>query len=106
MKNYSMRQAAKKLGLPVSTLSNYVVLKKIPTPQTVATGDIIVYLWTEAEIEHVRQLLPKIANGRKTRYKKQSALSNQQSAKTKAQPRAAVPHEQRKPAKKKPKAKS
>jgi len=70
MKNYSMRQAAKKLGLPVSTLSNYVVLKKIPSPQTVATGDIIVYLWTDAEIENVRKLLPKIANGRKTRYQK------------------------------------
>jgi glutamate formiminotransferase len=70
MKHYSMRQAAKKLGLPVSTLSNYVVLKKIPAPQTVATGDIIVYLWTEADIEHVRKLLPKIANGRKTRYSK------------------------------------
>jgi len=70
MKNYSMRQAAKKLGLPVSTLSNYVVLKKIPSPQTVATGDIIVYLWTDAEVENVRKLLPKIANGRKTRYQK------------------------------------
>jgi hypothetical protein len=70
MKHYSMRQAAKKLGLPVSTLSNYVVLKKIPAPQTVASGDIIVYLWTDAEIETVRQLLPKIANGRKTRYQK------------------------------------
>jgi glutamate formiminotransferase len=70
MKNYSMRQAARKLGIPLSTLSNYVILKKIPAPQTVATGDIIVYLWTDAEIEHVRQLLPKIANGRKTRYSK------------------------------------
>jgi len=37
----------------------------------------------EEEIEHVRKLLPKIANGRKTRHKKQSALSNEQSAKTK-----------------------
>lgn len=49
--------------------------------------------WTEEEIEHVRKLLPKIANGRKTRYKKkQSAVSThgkpgpsaQQSAKAKA----------------------
>jgi hypothetical protein len=29
-----------------------------------------VHDWTEAEIERVRKLLPKIANGRKTRYKK------------------------------------
>jgi len=42
-----------------------------------------IHFWTEEQIEHVRQLLPKIANGRKTRHqKKQSALSNQQSAKT------------------------
>jgi predicted DNA-binding transcriptional regulator AlpA len=97
-----MRQAAQKLGLPVSTLSNYVVLKKIPVPQSITTGGITVYLWTEAEIEHVRQLLPKIANGRKTRYKKQSALSNHQSAKTKKKtpPRAAVPHKKSKPKKK------
>lgn len=78
-----MRQAAGKLGLPVSTLSNYVVLKKIPAPKAVTTGGITVYLWTESDIERARKLLPKIANGRKTRYqKKQSALSNQQSAKT------------------------
>jgi len=31
------------------------------------------HLWSEEEIEHVRQLLPKIANGRKTRYKKQQS---------------------------------
>jgi hypothetical protein len=29
-----------------------------------------VHAWTEEEIDHVRQLLPKIANGRKTRYQK------------------------------------
>jgi hypothetical protein len=28
------------------------------------------YLWTEQDIEQVRKLLPKIANGRKTRYQK------------------------------------
>jgi hypothetical protein len=42
-----------------------------------------VHLWTEASIEQVRQLLPKIANGRKTRYKKE------------AQPRVAAPHKKR-----------
>ena len=40
-----------------------------------------VHLWTEAEIEHVRQLLPKIANGRKTRYSK---LREQQKAQAKS----------------------
>ena len=70
MSTYSSREAARKLGLSPSALSKYVLNKKIPTPQSVTTGGITVYLWTEAEIEHVRQLLPKIANGRKTRYSK------------------------------------
>ena len=52
-----------------------------------------IHLWTEEEIEHVRKLLPKIANGRKTRHKKKSVNK-------KAQPRAAVPHKTRKPKKK------
>jgi hypothetical protein len=50
-------------------------------------------MWTEEEIEHVRKLLPKIVNGRQTRYPK---LREKQ----KAQPRAAVPHKTRKPKKK------
>jgi hypothetical protein len=70
MIHYSMRQAARELNMPVSTLSNYVALKKLPAPKAVTTGGITVYLWTERDIEHVRKLLPKIANGRKTRYRK------------------------------------
>jgi hypothetical protein len=48
-----------------------------------------IHIWTEAEIEHLRQLLPKIANGRKTRYSK---LREKQ----KAQPKKAVPRKTRK----------
>ncbi|HEY6348946.1 MAG TPA: hypothetical protein VI636_06005 [Candidatus Angelobacter sp.] len=69
--------------------------KKIPTPKLVTYGRFRVHAWTEADIERVRKLLPKIKNGRKTRYeKKHSAVSTQQSAKPKKkpQPRAAVPH--------------
>jgi predicted site-specific integrase-resolvase len=90
---YSSRQAAKKLGIDIGTISRYISAGKIPAPQTQAAGGMTVHLWTEAEIETVRQLLPKIANGRKTRYSK---LKEKQ----KAQPRAAVPHKQRKPKKK------
>jgi hypothetical protein len=57
--------------------------KKIPLPPP-RVGGMRIRLWTEQDIQKVRQLLPKIANGRKTRYKKkQSAVSNQQSAKKK-----------------------
>jgi len=51
-------------------------------------GGLKVHAWTEAEIEHVRKLLPKIANGRKIRYQK---LREKQ----KAQPRA-VPQKTKK----------
>jgi predicted site-specific integrase-resolvase len=91
MKTYSSRQAAQKLGIPYTTLSHYMSVGKIPAPKSVTTGDITVYLWTDADLEKARQLLPKIANGRKTRYKKKSALSNQQSAKTKKKTQARVP---------------
>jgi predicted DNA-binding transcriptional regulator AlpA len=99
MKVFSTRQAAKKLGIHFTTLAHYVVAGKLPAP-AVEMGGGHSHAWTEEEIENVRQLLPKIANGRKTRYKKRSALSTQQSAKTKTQPRAAVPHKSGKPKKK------
>ena len=97
---YSSGQVARELGIAVSTLSRYITRGKIPTPKSVTTGGITVYLWTEADIERVRKLLPRIKNGRKTRYrKKESAVRSQESAKTKTkkqpQPRAAVPHKQR-----------
>jgi predicted DNA-binding transcriptional regulator AlpA len=66
----SSQQVAKKLGITSATLSRYLSAGKIPKPKTATSGGITIYLWTDAEIEHVRQLLPKIANGRKTRYSK------------------------------------
>jgi hypothetical protein len=80
------------LGLSPSAMSKYVLNGKIPTPQSVTTGGITVYLWTKEEIEHVRKLLPKIANGRKTRYQK---LREKQ----KAQGKAAVPRKSKKKSK-------
>ena len=70
MSTFSTRDAAKELGLDVSTLSRYIAAKKVPAPKTVTTGGIIVHLWTKRDIERVRKLLPKIKNGRKVRYKK------------------------------------
>jgi len=70
MKVISTRQAAKRLGIHPDTLSHYIADGKVPEPNKVITGRTTTHLWTEAEIEHVRQLLPKIANGRKTRYSK------------------------------------
>ncbi|HVG92010.1 MAG TPA: MerR family transcriptional regulator [Alphaproteobacteria bacterium] len=89
MKTYSSRQAARKLGLPYTTLSHYMTVGKIPAPKSITTGDITVYLWTETDIAEARKLLPKIANGRKTRYAK---LREKQ----KAQPKKAVPRKTKK----------
>jgi hypothetical protein len=84
MKTFSTREAAKELGIDATTLSRYIAAKKVPEPKMVLLGRFRVHAWTEDEVEQIRKLLPKIANGRKTRYKKkQSAVSDQPSAKTK-----------------------
>ncbi len=88
----STTQAARKLGIHVDTLAHYVAVGKVPAPEIVQVGKRIVHMWTEAEVENLRKLLPKIANGRKTRYQKNKNK--------KAQPRAAMPHKSRKPKKK------
>ncbi len=67
---------------------------KVPKPTTTSAGGMTVHLWTEAEIEHIRKLLPKIANGRKTRYQK---LREKQ----KAPAGVPVPHNNRRTKKKK-----
>jgi len=91
IRRLSTREAAKKLGISYDTLAHYVAVGKVPAPEIAAVGSRVIHMWTEEEVEHLRQLLPKIANGRKTRYKKQTALparpgqvSSQQSAKAKA----------------------
>ncbi len=89
MKNYSTRQAAKKLGISFPTLNRYIGDKKITVPPVTELGTARVRVWTDQDIETVRQLLPKIANGRKTRYSK---LREKQ----KAQPKKAVPRKPKK----------
>jgi hypothetical protein len=99
---YSSGQAARKLGIGVSTLSKYLTANKIPAPRSVTTGGITVYLWGEKDIKHARKLLPKIANGRKTRYQKKQSRKAKLKTKKQPQPRTAhgapgsstVPHKQ------------
>jgi predicted DNA-binding transcriptional regulator AlpA len=86
---YTTRQAAKKLGIGAKTLSNYIAVGKVPAPKVIKLGSFVVHSWTETEIEHVRKLLPKIANGRKTRYQKLRA-------KQKAQAKSPVPRKTKK----------
>lgn len=83
MANYSTRQAAKQLGVSHATLARYVESGKISKPQMVTTGITTTHIWSDVDIERVRQLLPKITNGRKTRWKKQSAEKKQLAASNK-----------------------
>lgn len=71
MTEYSSHQAAKKLGIAAPTLSKYIRTGKIPAPKLARSGGMTIHFWTDADIERVRKLLPKIKNGRKTRYQKQ-----------------------------------
>ena len=91
MQKLSTQQVAKKLGLTGASLSRYIKAGKITAPPETMAGGIKLRLWSETEIERLREELPKIANGRKTRYSK---LRKKQ----KAQPKKTVP---RKPKKKK-----
>ncbi len=93
MRLYSTTQAAKRLGIDAKTLSRYIADKKVPTPRFLESGKVTHHVWTEAEVESLRKLLPKIANGRKTRYQK---------LREKQKPQAGAPvlHKRRKPKKK------
>jgi len=70
MNGYTTRQAAAKIGISHISLTRYIAAKKIPAPKVQRFGGKF-RVWTNEDIERVRKLLPKIKNGRKTRYQKQ-----------------------------------
>lgn len=83
MSRLSTQQVAKKLGLTGASLSRYIKAGKVPAPPETLAGGIKLRLWGETDIQRLREVLPKIANGRKTRYQKLKE-------KDKAQPGAAA----------------
>ena len=83
MGQYSTNQAAKKLGLSIMSLHRYMKAKKIPVPKLQQVGGVKVRFWGDDDIENVRKLLPKIANGRKTRYQKLREAEARRKAKKK-----------------------
>jgi excisionase family DNA binding protein len=76
MTKFSTRQAAQKLGIGMTTLTRYIEDGKIPAPEATIIGRYEIRAWNEEDIERVRALLPKIANGRKTRHQKQRKKQN------------------------------
>lgn len=71
MQYFTSQQAARKLGIGLSTLIRHIVNDRVPAPKSTKIGKREVRAWTERDIERVRVLLPKIENGRKIRYQKQ-----------------------------------
>lgn len=71
MFGHSSREAAKKLGISFPTLNRFIAQKKIPLPPVVKVGGVAVRLWSDADIQRVRKILPKIKNGRKTRFERE-----------------------------------
>ena len=57
----------------MATLARYIQQGKVPAPTILKVGSASLHAWMEEDIERVRKLLPKIANGRKTRYKKKNS---------------------------------
>ena len=70
MHYFTTQQAARKLGIGLTTLIRHIDKGKVPAPKAAKIGKRDVRAWTEEEITRVRKALPKIANGRKTRYQK------------------------------------
>jgi predicted DNA-binding transcriptional regulator AlpA len=70
MSPYSTPQAAKKLGLSLITLNRYIAAKKVPVPAVQIVGGSRIRAWSQKDIDKVRDLLPKIKNGRKHRTRK------------------------------------
>jgi predicted site-specific integrase-resolvase len=83
MSSYSSREAARKLGITAAALSKYIKAGKVPTPKTVQIGRLRVQSWSEEDIERLRALLPKIANGRKIRWQRQREAQKKQTKKKK-----------------------
>jgi len=71
------------LGISHGTLAQYIRLGKVPAPQSITSGGTTVHIWSEEEVEKLRKLLPKIANGRKTRWQKQREAEKKKPAKPK-----------------------
>ena len=91
MVNLSTRQAAKLLGISHGTLAQYIRLGKVPAPRSITSGGATVHIWSEEEVEKLRKLLPKIANGRKTRWQKQREAEKKKQAKPKKKTKKSNP---------------
>lgn len=101
MSGYSTREVARKLGISHVRLARYIEVGKVPMPPAVRIGKRVVHVWDDQDVERLRQLLPKITNGRTLRpfrtWERERATGKKPSAKRqskKPQASAPVPNEQ------------
>ncbi len=80
MNQYSTVKAAKELGISVMTLHRYMRAKKIPVPMLRYISGVRIRLWSEEDLQRVRELMPKLPDGRKTRWQKQRSQQPQPKA--------------------------
>jgi predicted DNA-binding transcriptional regulator AlpA len=81
MVKFSTEQVAELVGLSSASLSRYIKAGKIAAPRETMVGRMRVRLWTERDIARLKEVLPKIANGRKTRYQKLREAQKKQTKK-------------------------
>jgi predicted site-specific integrase-resolvase len=67
MSFYSSREAADRLRIHLRTLERYIAGKRIPYPPIQQIGGVRFRLWSDEDVEVIRQLLPTIKNVRKKR---------------------------------------
>jgi hypothetical protein len=64
-KQFSTREAAKKLGVTLLTLQRHVSAKTVDAPALQKIGGVSVRLWNARDIEKARRVLSRIRPGRK-----------------------------------------
>lgn len=69
------------LGLTDASLSRYIKAGKVSAPPETMAGGMRMRLWSEAEIERLREALPNLPDGRKTRHQKEKEKGKNQTKK-------------------------
>jgi hypothetical protein len=64
-RQYSTREAAKKLGVTILTLQRHVKAETIDVPPLQKVGGVSVRLWSDRDVEKVRKFLAGLKPGPK-----------------------------------------
>jgi len=98
MTKLSTQQAAKILGIGKATLSRHIAAGKVPAPPETMAGGMRMRLWSESDIERLKEALPRNRQRQKAAVQKEN--STQQS--WQARDRSAKAKRKKKPKKRTP----